>query len=111
MELQHCKLKRGTKFAEIVATNAIVHWKNDSLYIYGDDMEMFYTLYGEIFRDGYYQNGERGMVDYCGMNYFTLEQTMRIVELLKREKPKEFQVLLDWLADAEMYNGLYLLGV
>ena len=53
----------------------------------------------------------RGMIDVCGINYYTLEQTMGIVEVLKREKPKDFQVLLAWLADGEKYNGLYLLGV
>ena len=111
MELQLCKLKRNTKLEKIVSNKAIEHWKNDSLYIYGDDIEEFYGIYGEIFRDGYYGNSERGIVDYCGINYYTLEQTMLIVETLKREKPKDFQVLLDWLTDAEKYNGIYLLGV
>lgn len=111
MELQLCKLNRGTEFGKIVSNEAIKHWKNDSLYIYGDNMEEFYAVYGEIFRDGYYGNGERGMVDCCGINYYTWEQTIAITEKLKKEKPKDFQVLLDWLADAEAYNGMYLLGV
>lgn len=40
------------------------------------------------------RNGEREIVDYCGINYYILEQTMLIVEMLKREKPKAFQVYL-----------------
>ncbi len=110
LELQLCELKRGTMLKEIASVD-IDHWKNDSLYICGDDMEEFYAIYGEIFRDGYYANGESGVVDCCGINYYTLEQTMLIVEKLKREKPKDFQVLLDWLSDAEEYNGIYLLGL
>ena len=110
LELQRCELKRGTMLKEIASVD-IDHWKNDSLYICGDDMEEFYAIYGEIFRDGYYANGERGVVDCCGINYYTLEQTMLIVEKLKQEKPKDFQVLLDWLSDAEEYNGIYLLGL
>ena len=111
IEFQLCKLKRGTKLEKIVSNEAVKHWKNDSLYICGDDMEEFYAIYGEIFRDGYYGNGERGIVDYCGINYYTLEQTMFIVERLKREKPKDFQILLDWLTDVGKHNGIYLLGV
>ncbi len=111
VELQLCKLNRGTELEKIVSNEVIPHWKNDSLYVYGDDLEEFHAIYSRIFKDGYYANGERGMIDVCGINYYTLEQTMGIVEVLKREKPKDFQVLLAWLADGEKYNGLYLLGV
>ena len=111
MEFQPCTLKRGTALREILSNEAIEHWKTDSLYIRGDDMEEFHVIYGEIFRNAYYANGERGIVDDCGMNYYTLDQTTRIVEIVKRRKPKDFQVLLDWLLEAEKYNGIYLLGV
>ena len=111
VELQLCKLNRGTELEKIVSNEVIEHWKNDSLYVYGDDLEEFHAIYSRIFKDGYYANGERGMIDVCGINYYTLEQTMGIVEVLKREKPKDFQVLLAWLADGEKYNGLYLLGI
>lgn len=111
VELQLCKLNRGTELEKIVSNEVIPHWKNDSLYVYGDDLEEFHAIYSRIFKDGYYANGERGMIDVCGINYYTLEQTMGIVEVLKREKPKDFQVLLAWLVDGEKYNGLYLLGV
>ena len=105
VELQLCKGKPNAQWEEIV------HWQNNSLYIFGDDMEEFYAQYKEIFQDGLYPNGERGLVDYCGVTYYTLEQTMYIIEMLKREQPRDFQVLLDWLANAEKYDGLYFLGV
>ena len=111
LELQLCRLTRGAKFEEIVSVDAIEHWKDDSLYIHGDDMSEFYIQYGNIFRDGYYKNGSRGIVDCYGINYYPPEETLRIAALLKRERPTDFQVLLDWLSDAEKYNGIYLLGV
>lgn len=47
-----CRLKRGTEFKEIVSNKAIEHWKNDSLYICGDDMEEFYAIYEEKWGKG-----------------------------------------------------------
>ena len=111
MELQKCRQKPGTKLEKILSIETIAHWKNDSLYVYIDDMEGFYALYGKIFRDGCCQNGERGMVDCYGVNYYTPEQTARIARALAEEKPADFQVLLDWLKTAENDNGIYLLGL
>ena len=111
MELQICKQKPGTKLEKILSIETIAHWKNDSLYVYIDDMERFYALYGKIFCDGCYQNGERGIVDCYGVNYYTREQTARIAKEVAEDKPADFQVLLDWLKTAEKYNGIYLLGL
>jgi hypothetical protein len=113
VEFQMCKLERGASLEKIISIGDedIHHFKEDSLYLYGDDMNTFYAIYGEIFQGGYYPNGECGPVDYCGINYYTLEQTMCIIEKLKKEKPADSQILLAWLSDAAEYNGLYLLGV
>lgn len=111
LELQPCRLARDAQLKEIVSVDAIEHWKDDSLYIHGDDVNEFYIQYGNIFQDGYYANGNRGIADWCGINYYPLEETQRIAALLKRERPTDFQVLLDWLSDAEKYNGIYLLGM
>lgn len=111
MELQICKHKPGTKLEKILSLNAIAHWKNDSLYIYIDDIHGFDTIYGKIFRDGCYANGERGNFDCYGVNYYTPEQTLRIAKEIAEKKPADFQVLLDWLTTAEKDNGIYLLGL
>lgn len=37
IELQYCKLAQGTEIEKIVSVSSIEYWKNDSLYIYGDD--------------------------------------------------------------------------
>ncbi len=111
IELQYCKLKRGAKLKKIVSVYSIEHWKNDSLYIHVDDMEEFYTLYSDIFRNDFYNNGECGIVDMFGTNYYTLEQALFIIERIKSESPKDCQVLLKWLANVKEYNGFYILGV
>lgn len=111
MELQYCRLKKGTKLKKIVSVNAFEHWKNDSLYIRGDDMDEFFAQYSKIFDDGICYNGECGVVDLWGTNYYTLEQTTHLMEILKRDKPKDYQVLLNWLEDVDKYNGFYLFGV
>lgn len=111
MELQKCKQKPGTKLEKILSIETIVHWKNDSLYVYIDDIHGFQAQYGNIFRDGCYQNGERENFDCYGVNYYTPEQTLRIAKALTEEMPTDFQVLLDWLKTAEKCNGIYLLGL
>lgn len=63
--------------------DAIENWKNDSLYIYGDDDNEFEVYYGEIFTGGIYNNLKRGCVDMCGINYYPPEQTQLITEKIK----------------------------
>ena len=60
IEIQYCRLPEGTSLREIVSIDAIKHWKDDSLYISGDDMDLFYQSYGDIITGGVYNNGDRG---------------------------------------------------
>lgn len=111
IEVQYCKLALCSEIEEIVAVNAIKHWETDSLYIYGDDDNEFMSCYGEIFRDGVYGNGKSGVVDMCGINYYSQEQTKLIMERVKKAQPVDYQTLLSWLEKAEKYNGFYVLGL
>ena len=111
IEVQYCKLASCSKIKEIIAVDAIEHWKNDSLYIYGDDDEEFTSYYGEIFTGGIYNNEKRGVVDLCGINYYSQEQTEHIMERVKKERPIDYQTLLRWLEKADKYNGIYVLGL
>ena len=101
----------GCEIKEKIAVDAIRHWQNDSLYIYGDDDNEFMSYYGEIFTGGIYNNGKSGVVDLCGINYYSQEQTRRIMERVKKEKPLDHQVLLRWLEKADKHNGFYVLGL
>lgn len=111
LELQKCRLPEGTLQKEILSMRMLTHWSLDSLYIFGEDFTAFFALYGEIFGDGFYADGESGKMDICGMQYYTAEQTAQIIEGVKQKRPKGFQVLLDWLAEERAYNGIYLLGI
>lgn len=111
VEIQYCKLKRCTAIEEIVSSYLVEHWEDDSLYIYGDDLNRFCDVYGEIITGGTYANLESGYLDWCGINYFTPEQTTAIIKRLKEEKPPEHQTLVSWLEMGKPYNGFYVLGL
>lgn len=109
IELQYCRFARGTDIETILS--AIEHWKNDSLYIYGDDDNTFVSDYGEIFTGGIYGNQKRGMVDIVGINYYSEEHARAITEAVKERKPPDYPNLLNWLETGKAYNGFYILGL
>lgn len=109
IEIQYCTLPNGTSDREIV--DAIRNWDLSSLYIFGDDFQRFYSEYKEIIGNGLYSNLHEGSIDYCGINYYSREKTIKIIERLKERKPEEFEIFLDWLLIDLKYNGFYILGV
>lgn len=111
IEIQYCELKPSFKINKIVSVNNIKHWNNKSLYIYIDDTEEFLILYKEILGNGVYNNLKEGSVDEYGMNYYSKEKIEIIKNKLKKIKPKEFEILLQWLEDGKNYNGVYILGI
>ncbi len=111
IEIQYCCLSMETALETLISVEAITHWKNDSLYIYGDDDTTFLSHYGDIFTDGIYSNGKSGAVDPCGINYYTREHTLRIIRDVEERKPLDHLVLLHWLDRAMMYKGFYILGL
>lgn len=111
IELQYCRLPQGTGIKQIVSVDAIGFWKNDSLYIYGDDENEFVSRYGKIFAGGTYNNLECGPVDTCGINFYSREQTLQILEKVNEMKPLDYQTLLGWLEKAKTGIGFYILGL
>lgn len=109
IEIQYCTLKKCTSIKEIVSV--VENWEDDSLYIYGDDWNIFCDAYGEIICGGTYNNLETGYLDGCGINYFSPRQTELIKEKINEEKPREYEVLLSWLEKGKEYNGFYVLGL
>lgn len=111
IEIQYCELKPSFKINKIVLVNNIKHWNNKSLYIYIDDIKEYLILYKEILGNGVYNNLKEGYVDEYGMNYYSKEKIEIIKNKLKKIKPKEFEILLQWLEDGKNYNGVYILGI
>lgn len=84
IEMQYCKYEQGSKCEKIVSVDAIKHWKNDSLYIFGDDLNMFYSHYGKIITGGIYNNRDSGPIDIYGINFYSRKQLALIIERVKK---------------------------
>ena len=111
IEMQYCKFAKGTEIQKLIPVNAIEHWKNDSLYIYGDHDNEFMKFYSDIFTGGIYSNGKSGIVDLYGINYYSRECSHIIIEKIKKTKPLDYQLLLNWLDKSNEYTGFYILGL
>lgn len=111
IEMQYCKFAEGTEIQKLISVDSIEHWKNDSLYIYGDNENEFMELYSDIFTGGIYNNGESGVVDMYGINYYSREYSRSIMEKIKKIKPLDYQLLLNWLDKSDEYSGFYILGL
>ena len=111
IEMQFCKLPAGTTITNIVAIDRIQHWRNDSLYIYIDNDSIFYQEYSRIFDCGIYNNLKSGVVDTYGINYYAPKHIDPIIEKIHKEKPMDYEIMVDWLNSAKEYNGFYILGI
>ncbi len=50
--------------------------------------------------------------DGCGINFYTKEQTIRMAERIRKDKPKEYEVLLAWLEKViEKQTDFFIHGV
>ena len=69
VEFQFCKLKENTKIRKIVSVNSIQNWKDDSLYLFVDDIDNFLEEYNDIFDSGIYNNLQSGNIDICAESF------------------------------------------
>ena len=110
-EFQFCKKKSFIHriFTAIVGWH--VFWAKDSLLVDALDDETFFKNYGEYIKYPTVKNRFQEL-DPFGVNYYTKEQTLSILEKIKKDKPKDFEVLVKWLEKAVTdYNGFYFLGI
>ena len=111
IEIQFCRLPMETNIKDIVAVDRICHWQNDSLYVYIDNINVFYKEYSRIFNCGIYNNLKKGGIDIYGINYYDLPHIDSMIETLFMEKPVDYETLAEWLNRARAYNGFYILGI
>lgn len=111
IEILYCKLKPNTRIKKIVSINAIDYWQDDSLYVYVDDIEEFFSNYKDIFNNGVYNNLKKGEIDMYGINYYSSQQLNEIIDKIEKQKPLDYSVLLEWLKQGINYNGFYILGI
>lgn len=110
-EIQFCRLPKRTKLEIIVAIDSISHWLDDSLYVSGDDANLFLEEYSDIFNGGIYNNLETGAIDLYGINYYRPDLIGTIIVKLREARPADHEKLVRWLNEAKKYNGFYILGV
>ena len=107
-EFQYCKkelsikklLRRGYSFKE-----------KDSLLIHVDSDKDFFENYGDYFKAPKSPDGTQQLDPY-GVNYYTKEQTLTIIEQIENDKPPYYETLVAWLKKAITdYNGFFFLGI
>jgi hypothetical protein len=111
IEIQYCRLNPAASIREIASLGVRNDWKDDSLYVYVDDMDEFYSNYKDIFRDGTHNNTKKGDIDLFGINYYSPKQLTEIIDRIEKQKPLDYEILLKWLKQAFNYNGFYILGI
>ena len=105
------ELQKAAPHLKVGEIHPMQFWKNDSLYIYGDDDNAFFDAYHKIFINGIYANGQTGVMDVCGINYYSGEETARIVKELKQRHLPDQDTLIHWLETPSTEYGLWILGL
>lgn len=103
LELSYCKLEKNASVKKKLKIQNLPHWQNDSLYVFVDDLEKFYNEYLKVFNLA--EN------DIYGIKYFSAEDANKIILLLNKEKPTEYEICVKWLNFAINNNGFYILGI
>ena len=111
VEFQFCRLKANSKIRKIVSVNRVQNWKDDSLYLFVDDIDDFLEEYNDIFDSGIYNNLKSGNIDIFGINYYSKDCIPKLIEILKHKKPTDYETIILWLKEASNYNGFYILGI
>jgi hypothetical protein len=109
LEFQICEMDMDTDINEIISAKNITHWKESSLYVSVNDWDNFINKYGEYFYGAIQGNGAQGEIDVYGVNYFTLDRTIKILNDISSNQPKDF--LIEFLKKAKLKNGFYVLGI
>ena len=104
-ELQYCV--NDLPINKLLYWKNINHWASNSLYI--EALTTAHKLFNEHYDKIFAQFGE---LDYNGINYFTKEQTQKILCDLQNIDLPDIKILIDWLEICVTdYNGFYFLGV
>ena len=104
-EFQYCKKEWNIKK---LSKKGYSFWEKDSLLVHVDYDRDFFENYGTYLDT---PDGTQKLDPY-GVNYYTKEQALVIMERIKNDKPQEFEALVTWLEKAVTeYNGFFFLGI
>lgn len=107
-EFQYCKKDLPT---DVLVKEGYGYWQEDSLIVYIDDDARLFEHYLSYLSPTHAPNGTKEFC-YFGVNYYTKEETAKILKRLEKDKPPYSEPLIKWLAGAaEEYNGFFFLGI
>ncbi len=90
--------------------NGYEHWSEDSLLFYIDDDARFFEHYMKYFKNPHSPDGSRRFY-YAGVNYYTAEETAKMLADIEKDAPPYSAPLIAWLKNARTYNGFFFLGI
>lgn len=107
-EFQYCKKEFDIKNT---LKKDFSFWEKDSLLVHIDyDIEFFDNYADYLKTPDHIENALK--FDAYGVNYYTKEQALTILNMIKKDKPKDFEVFVEWLDKATTeYNGFFFLGI
>lgn len=94
IELQHVQPEADAPAETLLTWQTFPLWQPDSLYVSGDDDQTFFSAYGPLFTGGLYPNGETGVMDLCGVTYYSARETARILTALQTQRLPDQDVLV-----------------
>ena len=106
-ELSFCKKNLPI---EELTKNGYTYWSEDSLLFYIDDDARFFQHYMKYFEKPHTPDGS-GRFFYAGVNYYTADETEKILARIKKDAPPYSAPLIEWLTEARAYNGFFFLGI
>ena len=90
--------------------NGYTYWSDDSLLFYIDDDARFSQHYMKYFEKPHTPDGS-GRFFYAGVNYYTADETEKILARIAKDAPPYSAPLIEWLTEARAYNGFFFLGI
>ena len=106
-ELQYCREKKSEDKLFV----SLQFWKEDSLYIDSDDVEIFDEFYYKYFEKCQSPDKSGNFSPY-GPNYYDKVRMEEILEEVKKDAPPEGNALIYWLSHKPIdCEGFYFLGI
>lgn len=107
-EFQYCKKEWNIKK---LLRKGFSFWEKDSLLVHVDNDRDFFENYGDYLKAPNAHDGTQ-VFDPFGVNYYTKEQALSILERIRADRPRECDDLILWLEKAATdYKGFFFLGI
>ena len=111
IELQICETNLKTNVRDLVKVENVNFNHDSSLFINFEEYAKFIENYGTYFKNALHSNLEESSLDLYGVNYFSRDKVIKIIDEIFKNKPLDFEIILNFLNLAKEKNGFYILGI